>query len=146
MTFGIHQDPCTNVKFGDELANAICDDIRLGLGIVKTCAKHEIDVATFFRWKRENQSFANLVSRAREDQMFLLVDEVLDIADDKSKDDIETKDGVRPNTEWIQRSKCKIDSRKWLATVFAPKDFAPKPNNEGSENTLKIVVENNIDG
>jgi len=147
MAFGKDQDPRTNVKYSDEMAHSICRDIRLGLGIVKTCEKHDIDITTFFYWKRNNAAFSSLLSQAREDQMFVMVDEIQNIADDGTNDWIEGKNGeTRLNNEAVQRSRLRIESRKWLATVFASKDFAPKQNSEGSENTLTIKVENNIDG
>lgn len=146
MTFGIDQDPNTNGKYSDELAYEMCELIREGVGIKNICKKYNITLTTFFNWKRNNPTFFNLYQRAREDQAGVFVDEIISIADDKSKDDILGKDGeVRANTEWINRSKLKIESRKWVASMFAPKEFGQKAA-EGSDNTLTIKVENNIDG
>ena len=147
MTFGIDQDPRTNVKYSDELAHVIVEKIRDGVSVKKICAELDITLSTFFNWRRENPTFCKLYDHAREDQVRLMVDEIAEIADDSAKDWTIGKNGEdKVNTEVVQRSRLRIESRKWLATVFAPKDFAPKQNGEGNDNTLNIVVKNNIDG
>ena len=147
MTFGIDQSPLTNVKYSDELVHIIIDKIRNGLSVKKICAELNISLTTFFTWRREHDAFRTLYDQAREDQVRLMVDEIAEIADESSNDWVEGKNGeTRLNSEAVQRSRLRIESRKWLATVFAPKDFAPKPSGEGSGNTLTIKVENNIDG
>jgi hypothetical protein len=61
-----------------------------------------------------------MYTRAKEIQIDLLVEEIINISDDSSNDTIIATgiDGgeyEKPNTEWINRSKLRVDSRKWIA-------------------------------
>ncbi|MFA6335567.1 MAG: hypothetical protein WCX48_08445 [Bacteroidales bacterium] len=58
-------------------------------------------------------------------------DEILDIADDKSNDtlEIDLGDGVlieKENKEFIQRSRVRIDARKWWLSKTNPKKYGEK--------------------
>ncbi|TIS00776.1 MAG: terminase small subunit protein, partial [Mesorhizobium sp.] len=75
--------------------------------------------------------FCNQYTRAREMQADTHVDEMQDIADDGSNDYI-TKtnaDGStteQVNSEHIQRSRLRIDTRKWVAERMRPKKYGSK--------------------
>jgi hypothetical protein len=93
------------------------------------------DKATVFRWLAQNEGFRDQYARAREAQADALFDEMLDIADDGSNDWMERKreDGSTEevlNHEHIQRSKLRIDARKWMAGKLRPKVY-------GDATTLK---------
>lgn len=69
--------------------------------------------------------------RAREDQAELMLDEIIEIADDTSADTITKEDGDGnsyevANTEWINRSRVRIDARKWAMSKLAPKKYGDK--------------------
>ena len=69
--------------------------------------------------------------RGREPQADKLFEECLEIADDTSGDYIEKKndDGSTfwaVDHEHIQRSKLRIDTRKWMAGKLAPKKYGEK--------------------
>lgn len=85
------------------------------------------------RWlaKDEYASFRQQYARAREAQADALFDEMLDIADDGSNDWMERKrdDGSTDevlNHEHIQRSRLRIDARKWMAGKLRPKVYGDK--------------------
>ena len=63
-------------------------------------------------------------ARAREEQADKLFREIIEIADDKSGDCITTSDG-KPivDHENIQRSRLRVDARKWAAARLAPKKY-----------------------
>ena len=57
-------------------------------------------------------------------QADLLAEECLDISDDVSQDYIEGEDGnTKCNTEFVNRSRLRIDTRKWLASKLLPKQY-----------------------
>lgn len=82
----------------------------------------------FFQWKREDEKLRQDYAHAKEEQADLIFDEILDIADD-SRNDWMTRTGPNGeaqeviNQENIQRSRLRIDSRKWVAGKLRPKQY-----------------------
>lgn len=71
--------------------------------------------------------FSEQYARAREAQADKLAEEALQIADDGRNDTYVDGDGnVKTDTEVIQRSKLRVDTRKWLASKMAPKKYGDK--------------------
>lgn len=87
---------------------------------------------TVYKWLRENEAFAQQYARARDDQADAIFDEILDIADDGKNDWMERHDeeggnmGWRENGEALNRSKIRIDARKWMAGKLRPKKYGDK--------------------
>ena len=63
----------------------------------------------------------------REEQADKLFREIIEIADDKSGDCITTSDG-KPivDHENIQRSRLRVDARKWAAARLAPRKYGDR--------------------
>jgi hypothetical protein len=59
-----------------------------------------------------------------------MADEILEIADDSSNDTKTIHKGGNDidieNTEWVNRSKLRVDSRKWLLSKMMPKKYGEK--------------------
>lgn len=91
---------------------------------------------TFFKWKREDEKLAQDYTRAKEDQADLIGEEMLDISDDSTNDYMERKNqdgetvGVQLNAEHVQRSKLRIETRKWLMGKLRPKKYGEFTRNE----------------
>ncbi len=122
-------------KFNHEIATRICDAIVDGKTIKEICGRNGIPSAsTVFRWlaKDEHDEFRELYARAREAQAERLADEILRIADDGTNDFItrQTSSGAirNINSEHIQRSKLRIETRKWLLSKLLPKKYGPRPD------------------
>ncbi len=85
---------------------------------------------TLFNWMRLYPEFLQQYARAKEESADALSDEILDIADDGRNDWMERngKDdaGWQANGENIQRSRVRIDTRKWLASKLKPKKYGDK--------------------
>jgi hypothetical protein len=86
------------------------------------------DKATVCRWLAADEEFRGQYAAARQMQADALADEILDISDDGSNDwmDRETASGgtIRViDNEHVQRSRLRVDSRKWLASKLAPKKY-----------------------
>ena len=115
-------------KYTDELADAICEAIATtekGLhAIVKDL---DCSVVSVFKWIGENENFANKYARAKECQAEYMAQQILTIADDSTNDVVFGEDGsARPNNEFINRSRLRVDSRKWLASKLYPKKYGDK--------------------
>src|SRR6478736_3110654 len=66
-------------------------------------------------------------TRAREEQADKLFQEIIEIADDASGDYVTTSDGKRiVDHENIQRSRLRVDARKWAAARLAPKKYGDR--------------------
>lgn len=119
--------------FTQAVADEICERIALGNSLRSICRGDDMpSMATVFKWLTQQPSFAEQYTHAREAQADAIVDDILDIADDKSLD---------PNDRRIR-----IDSRKWLAGKMRPKKYSDKtligsdPDNPLPEHTVKIDV------
>lgn len=93
---------------------------------------------TVYAWMAVNQAFADRYARAVEDRAELLADEIVSIADDAANDygfkEGEDKDGAGAKpvflSENVQRSKLRVDARKWVASKLFPRKYGEKVQNE----------------
>ena len=80
-----------------------------------------------YTWLREDVDFLERYTRAREAQADKLFREIIEIADDASRDYVATSDGKRiVDHENIQRSRLRVDARKWAAARLAPKKYGDR--------------------
>lgn len=126
------------VPFDMEIAKEICEIIASSSkGIIKICRERKdfpgSDVV--YRWLSENNEFYDLYIKAKQNQIEVLVDEVLEIADDTSKDTKETSNGEVCNSEYVNRARLKVDTRKWLAAKLVPRLYG-----ERTENIQKVTI------
>lgn len=119
--------------FTQKVADAICERLIGGESLRTICQTEGMpDKATVCRWLAVNEAFRDQYARARELQADILADETLDIADDGSNDWMEKfgKDGDaigwQVNGEAINRSRLRVDARKWYASKLAPKKYGDK--------------------
>lgn len=118
--------------FSNELADRICAELSDGKSLRTVCKQEGMpSKSTVFRWLRENKQFAEAYSRAKEEASDAWVEEILDIADDGTNDwmevhDKEGKSAWKVNGEHIQRSRVRIDTRKWVASKMKPKKYGDK--------------------
>lgn len=117
--------------YTQELADEICEHLALGESIRTVCApKHMPSIQTFFRWLREKPEFSEQYARAKQESADAMAEDIIDIADDGSNDWMERH--YRDQTEWVtngealQRSKLRVDTRKWLMAKMKPKRYGDK--------------------
>lgn len=86
-----------------------------------------------------------MYARAKEQQQELQEDELLDIADDGTNDTYVDDEGkVRVDHDHIQRSKLRIETRKWLMAKLKPKKYGDKVDvNHGgqADNPLSVLLQ-----
>ena len=118
--------------FTNDVADEICEQIAEGLSLRSICRKDkQPGLRTIMRWLREKPEFRQQYASARDAQADALFEEAFDIADDASNDWMkrEGKDGSIAwveNGESIQRSRLRVDLRKWAAGKLAPKKYGEK--------------------
>ena len=84
------------------------------------------------RWLEAHLEFRDQYARARELQAEHWAEEIIEIADDSRNDFIE-KEGraaLEAESENINRSRLRVDTRKWLMARLAPKKYGDRVTNE----------------
>jgi transposase-like protein len=133
-------------KYSPELADKICERIATSSdGVHKVAESLEIGASTCFEWLDKHPEFADKYARAKERQADFMVQEMIEIADDASRDEkIIQKNGsttVVENTEWTNRSKLRVETRKWLAGKLRPKVYGDSLKLQGDkENPVQVQI------
>jgi hypothetical protein len=127
-----------------ELADEICMQIATQeKGLHAICRNNENfpHPATVLRWLGEHEEFRDKYQYAREMQSDLMAESILDIAD-HTKDDTLYDDDGNPyeNKEWVNRSKLRVDARKWFASKLAPKKYGDKVDVTSGGEKIKAPV------
>lgn len=124
--------------YTEELALQICEKLATtNKGIHAVCKDLNISAMSVFRWindkskKVGDETFSECYARARELQQDLLAEEILAISDDGTND---TMTVTMPNgdvkdvedREWTNRSRLRVDTRKFLMAKLAPKKYGDR--------------------
>ena len=135
-----------------EIVTAICAEIASGRSLRSICEADEFpDASTVYRWLTWNAEFREQYARAREDQADALFDEILEISDDGRNDWMERHGrddaGWVANGEHVQRSRLRVDSRKWMAARLKPKKYGDSTNiTADGKLTVEIVMQGQVNG
>ncbi len=120
------------IPYSDEVGEAICVRLIEGESLREICEDPDLpSQRTVYRWLAAERTFWQLYARAREAQMDRWAEEIVEIADDASNDYIERTgtDGEVERVldpEAVQRSKLRIDTRKWVMSKLAAKRYGDK--------------------
>lgn len=89
---------------------------------------------------KDDAEFFRQYTRAKDTQADLLFDEILEIADDSSLDMAFTEEG-KPfiDHEHINRSRLRVDTRKWYLSKIMPKKYGEKLELSGDKDNPLIV-------
>ncbi len=135
--------------YSEDLAINICARLAAGEPLVKMCRDESMPgVTSVYRWLASNEVFREMYTRAREDQADTLADEIITIADESQ---MGTKTTTRTNGvtdtvtgDMVERSKLRVDARKWIASKLKPKKYGEFMRQEhsgtdGKPMEIKIV-------
>jgi hypothetical protein len=122
--------------------DAIIKEIEQGSSLRKILSQKGYPSSqTFYKWISEDEIKAKQYARACEVRSDLIFDEILEIADDPREDAIVTDNGIVMNTEFVQRSKLRIDARKWVLAKMNPKKYGDKVENTiVGDNEKPIII------
>lgn len=99
------------------IAEQICNRLIDGESLANICRDESMPSATtVFNWLHEHSEFLDNYTRAREAQAEKLADELIEIADDDSRDAVKDLGA-------IERARLKIETRKWVASKLRPKKY-----------------------
>ena len=124
------------------ISQSVLDGMRSGLSAFKACQAAGVPQSTFSRWVDDDAILAENYTRAREDLIELMANEVLELSD---------KDvGLQPDgkKDWaaVQKHKLQVDTRKWLLSKLAPKKYGDKievsgdPTNPLVQRIERVIV------
>jgi hypothetical protein len=113
-----------------EIAKYICQELAEGRSLRSICAEEDMPHrSTVYDWLDGSlHGFPDQYARARARQADTMLDEIIEIADDRSNDvqQVEIAPEVkvdRVDYEVINRSKLRVDARKWAMSKLAPKKY-----------------------
>ena len=119
-----------------DLADEICRRMAAGESLRQICRGDDMPSAAFVcAWARDDAAFREQYARARDDLLEYWADQIVAISDDSSDDYVER---VRENGEryevvdqdHINRSRLRVDTRKWLMSKLAPKKYGDRVTQE----------------
>jgi hypothetical protein len=135
-------------KFTQELFDDICNEIAYSdRGLVSICKDKDLNANSFYEWLSKDKNLGDKYARARELQAEYLADQIIEIADDGTNDYMTiVKGDVEYNVEdkeVTNRSKLRVDARKWKASKLAPKKYGDKLDIEATVQSIKVRVTDN---
>ena len=119
--------------YTQDIADTICKRISQGESVRTICKDKTMpDAGTVYNWLLDKDlvSFFKQYARAKDTQAELMFDELLEIADDGSNDLMTIEKGdvayEVENKEVVNRSRLRVDTRKWYLSKVLPKKYGDK--------------------
>lgn len=124
--------------FNQDIFEEICQRVSTGESLRSVCRSDEKfpPESTVRLWVMSDvpQGIAAQYARAKDMQMESWADEITDIADDGTNDWMTIRRGDQEieveNREVVNRSRLRVDARKWLMSKIAPKKYADRIQTE----------------
>lgn len=127
--------------YTDETAEKIYKAISTTKYGIKYLCKHNPDfpaLDTVYMWIARNDKFSELYYKAKRNQMNFHAEELIAIADNVKNDHKLNKNGEWVvNNEAVNRSRLRIDTRKWLMSKLMPKIYGDKIFNPEDNSIIK---------
>lgn len=133
--------------YSEKVVDTICERIARGESLNTICKDPAMPSnRAVCNWLEQHEDFVQKYARAREQQADKYAEEIVQIADEGLNDWMSENDpdnpGYRLNGEHVQRSKLRIDARKWVAAKLRPKVYGE--NNRTDLNVgggLTVVID-----
>ena len=115
----------------EKLLDDICAGIALGKSARAMCMEVGISQRVLWNWLATDEIFMQQYARAKERCADVYAEEIIEIADDSSGDIRVLEDGREvTDNEFVQRSRLRVDARKWYASKLVPKKYGDRITNE----------------
>lgn len=109
----------------------ILEGIAQGKSARSMCIEAGISQKTLWNWLSNDEELVQQYARAKELCADYLAEEIIEIADDSRFDKRTDKDGYEvTDHEVVNRSRLRVDARKWYASKLSPKKYGDKVVNE----------------
>lgn len=114
-------------SFKPAIAAKICERLANPETLRAICGDETMPAkSTVMRWLAQHAAFRDQYARAREDQADAIAEEILEIADDAGADVVVENGKPRVDWENVNRSRLRVDARKWFAGKVAPKRYGDR--------------------
>lgn len=134
--------------YSNELADKMCEAIATNaIGLRALINKYDFfpDFTTIFDWLKKHEYFRQQYTLAKQVQCDSVFESIMDIADDSSRDYYyDAKDVLRVDHENINRSKLRVEYRKWHLQVLQPKKYGLK-NEDNAPDALSKLKDVKVD-
>ena len=132
-------------QFTKELAISICERIAGGESLRAICTDIGIPNNTVVGWFMDDrEGVSEHYARARKIQAEQMFEELLSICDDGQNDWMERNGYQVPDQEAIQRSKLRVDTRKWILARMDSNRYSETTKNEMSGSgggAIQVIIE-----
>lgn len=120
------------VEFSQAVFDEICEEIAEGKSLRFICQSDDMpNRSNVFRWLADREELRDQYARAREAAADYYADEIIEIADDGSRDYSLGENGdTIVDHDVIARARLRVDARKWKASKLAPKKYGDKISQE----------------
>lgn len=125
------------IAYSREHAEYLCNLIAEGMGAKAAAKALGISSSTFFLWLRRHEEFRKMYIEAKQISLSIMAEDIVDISDNDAKDITIVRDEkgmptgqIEINHENIQRSKLRVDTRKWLLSKLVPDKYGDRVINE----------------
>lgn len=114
--------------YSEALAERLFEELAAGRSLRSICAQDDMpETATIFRWLPVIEGFRDRYALARQAGLDAMAEEAVSIADDGLNDTYLDGDGNRrTDFDVVQRSKLRVDTRKWFLSKMAPGRYGDK--------------------
>lgn len=129
-----------------ENAERICELIAEGYTLRQVARDIEASASKISEWAREDAVFGEQYARAMEARWDRMAEEIQEISDEGTNDwmqrELDAGEIVSvPDHEHIQRSKLRVDTRKWLLAKMRPRQFGDRVTMAGDpEAPLNVAM------
>lgn len=114
-----------------KILEQICTGIASGKSARAMCLEVGIDQSTLWKWIAEDEIFSKQYARAKDLCADYYAEEIIEISDSSERDKYIDENGREvTDHEAVQRSRLRVDARKWYASKLAPKKYGDKVTNE----------------
>ncbi len=116
----------------EDYFNVICERITEGESLRSVLKDENMPSRqTFYKWIKDKDKLFDQYVRATSIRADVIFEEMFDIADNGTNDykSVDIGDGIevqKVNTDHIQRSRLRIDARKWALSKMNPKKYGDK--------------------
>jgi len=103
--------------YSEELVDKMLEEIASGRSVISICREEDWSVThdTWYRWLYKYPELSDRYARAKSIQSEYEADNILDIADNATKED-------------FQVARLRVDARKWVASKLVPKKYGEYKN------------------
>jgi len=125
----------------EEKFEQVCIKIESGMSLrtIFSGVNPPMSNTLFYRLIKENANLNERYARAKEIYASDIFDEIIEIADEANADlEVNEKGQLYISGEAVQRSRLKIDARKWILSKLEPKKYGDKIDIDHTTNGQNI--------